>query len=614
MNPQTLLRSLSAHLSVHLPSATFHPNGFPNPPLSVEEFEGKDWRAFLVQDWYLLGKNEHWREPIPESAEKTIDIQWTFLAPPSPATNSLSPTEITAWRGISSAVFPADPNENDFFWLALHIPSHRPVIHLIKHWGSPPPFIQAAWTKTADDLPGSLDSIWLLTDLAGQPVRIDRWIAATTYQKSEFAKIADAIPFQGKKGTGPIATTEPEHALQLPYPMTKNKSAIDRKNNPKKKPDRERKRVRLLAFSIASPCLLLAIFVVLRQQQDPRPPASEALLTRSNAKPDPGELPHRQELPGKSMAESVPRGSDPFEKDKKAAIDAPEESKSGIAVESSSLLISPDLQLLRSAPEASVVPPEPLPLVDMSLVPQVSLATASSRPDPLFSDANKTGGGDAAPPSSSHAHTEEQASRNSDSDLDTSESISSGIKRSFVVHGGVERHRIGTGTTVVSSRATCQVSLLLEELSGQGVTLTPAEPCSLAGNSNQQWVFALEDEAPELVIELVSQPARRWELWIKTGFREHRTAPIFPLHGDQATRSVERLETIVRWSQSERERLQFLIDTGNFSGTDSPWERRRSLQKLEKELERSMDTWKVIERLSLLLIDHAKLEMVLQTQ
>ncbi|XZE36125.1 hypothetical protein SH501x_001680 [Pirellulaceae bacterium SH501] len=632
MNPQTLLRSLSARLSIPIPSSEFKPDGFPTSQFPFEVFDGGGWRAFLVQDWYLLGKTSLWSHSGSGAPEPTVDIQWRSISSPEPNTHSLSighgsdckpkqPSEILAWQGSLKVAFPKDRAENDLFCLAMHIPKHRPIVHLLKHWGTPPRSLQSAWETLANNGSVGLDSIWLLTDLSGRPFRIDEWIAAATNVNAGIDTIADQVACHDRSGPVSDATLDPGFTTKLHHRETKTKSTPDAKNKTKKKRDRSRKRTSLLALSIVSPCLLLAIVVALGQWQSTRTLAPEPSSTprgTPNGNADPVELSDHREFKEDRAVKEIgnvkpdPAESDRLTNDTGSAVIAEDESPAGILSESSTLFISPDLQALSSPNASSLSSQEPPSVAGISLVPMSSLETGSSLLSDLADQGTKATN-DEAEPLGSAAAAAEKANRDSDSAIDTTESMSSGVQRSFVIRGGTERHRIGTGVAVIANQATCQASLRLEDLSDRGVTLTPTEQCMLSGNSAQQWVIALEDESPELVIELVSKPARRWELWINTGVREHRTAPIFLLQSDRAARSVEHIVSVAHWSQAERERLQIAIDSGNTRGPNSPWQRQRSLQRLEKELERSLEAWKVIERLSLLVFDHAKLEILLKT-
>lgn len=634
MNPQTLLRSLSAHLSIPIPSSEFKPDGFPTSQFPFEEFEERDWRAFLVQDWYLLGKTSLWSHSTSGAPEPTVDIQWRSISSPEPNPPSLSmghgsdckpkqPSEILAWQGSLKVAFPKDRAENDFVCLAMHIPNHRPIVHLLKHWGTPPRSLQTAWATLANNSFVALDSIWLLTDRSGRPFRIDEWIAAATNVNAGIDTIADQVACRDRMGLHADAIMAPHFASKLHHQETKKKSTHHAKNKTKKKRDRPRKRTKLLAASIVSPCLLLAIVVALGRWQITQPIASEpssAPNITSSVNADPGELSDPQAITEIAKAETDRLTPNSLTSDIGSVDNGADESTGGVLIESSPLFLSPDLLRPDSETVASDAHQEPSSMVATSLIPMASLETGSSLPNvPLGIDEEVMVGtdeevmDDEGKSVNDSTDLAEKTTLHSDSAIGETGSLNTGIQRSFVIRGGVERHRIGTAVAVIANQATCQASLRLEDLLDRGVTLTPTEPCMLAGNSAQQWVIALEDESPELVIELVSKPARRWELWIKTGVREHRTAPIFLLQSDRAARTVQHIVNVAHWSQTERERLQIAIDSGNARSPDSPWQRQRNLQRLEKELERSLEAWKVIERLSLLVFDQAKLEILLTT-
>jgi hypothetical protein len=90
---------------------------------------------------------------------------------------------------------------------------------------------------------------------------------------------------------------------------------------------------------------------------------------------------------------------------------------------------------------------------------------------------------------------------------------------------GPERTETKFGRGVVMKRAQCDVRLEMEEEMRQDVVVRPEETQSILGIGHCEYSLAIEDEDPELIVQVWSKPATRWQLAIQYGAR---LAPSLP--------------------------------------------------------------------------------------
>ncbi|MFN7333856.1 MAG: hypothetical protein ACK5TC_02240, partial [bacterium] len=134
---------------------------------------------------------------------------------------------------------------------------------------------------------------------------------------------------------------------------------------------------------------------------------------------------------------------------------------------------------------------------------------------------------------------------------------------------------------------------------------------SIIGNGTISWTIGIEDSDPELVVQLQSKPGRRWDLVVLIGFREEKTQTPRLLAPGKAKNVVHQLIAAKQSLLRLLEQNQIARDSGVRSSVDL-YDQRRQLQRHEKELDKALERWKVIETLSYLVFDQTKLHIKLE--
>lgn len=560
MIPQSLLGSLSAHLPVprSFPSSAlsrFPTDRYPVCQRECEVFEEGTWRGVLIDDWYLLGRITDWEQAGQEGQDAASHIDWTRSRKVEPLFHSqASPTAIDEkTNGIESWQGTPKPRDGD------EVEPTEPrwiVIHARSL--RPVPYLIKHWGTPPDPV----QEDWRRqTGTSETPLR-SIWILSAP----------DGVLYRLEDSNG-HASSRPTSTPKL---LRETPLAVHPKNTGKRTKKKAVPRVGnpgLLAGALVAVAVLLGVMLWIGRDSTT-------------------EGPKHSESGGESGREA----------EFLAGTETLESPEVLVLLEDEPLAAQPVEPVLEAGGPLNV-PPIELPVVDLAPFSTTARESSSRVGLETIEEGNEFAKLDDAT----------NLDAESESELQATDSVTHGIRKTFLVSGGLARHRIGTGSSVVSTRATCLASLTLSDVSDSGITIHPSDSCLLVGESEQQWVVALEEEAPELVLALASRPARRWELFIKTGVREHRNAPTYWLHAGQANRVVDQMAVAKRSADGELSRIQSMLDSGQATGPFNLRQRRRQLQQLDKELERSIEVWKVVERLSLIVLDQAQLEVMLQS-
>ncbi|XZE18121.1 hypothetical protein SH449x_003405 [Pirellulaceae bacterium SH449] len=160
-----------------------------------------------------------------------------------------------------------------------------------------------------------------------------------------------------------------------------------------------------------------------------------------------------------------------------------------------------------------------------------------------------------------------------------------------------KRERVNFGFNVPPKEAGWSVQLDVDEPFPKSFVFAPDDVTSMVGPGKASWVLGLEDEEPELIVEMTVKPGRRWELLWQVGYRETRAAPARLIGPDDARRVLSQLVSaksfvgrMLLQNQAARDaRLRGPIDLT---------EQRRQLERQDREIEQAINRWKTIDEIS----------------
>jgi hypothetical protein len=117
----------------------------------------------------------------------------------------------------------------------------------------------------------------------------------------------------------------------------------------------------------------------------------------------------------------------------------------------------------------------------------------------------------------------------------------------------------------------------------------------------------LEDEDPELIVEIVAKPGRRWELFGKLDFVNLVMFPQDFLVQTMPRVSKRQLVSAKSFVGRMLTQNQVARDSG-VRGPVDLFEQRRQLQRQDRELEQAIEKWKTIESLSRVVFQQTQVE------
>jgi hypothetical protein len=183
------------------------------------------------------------------------------------------------------------------------------------------------------------------------------------------------------------------------------------------------------------------------------------------------------------------------------------------------------------------------------------------------------------------------------------------LQLNLALENSIQRKSVSGPTPIATRNAFCRVKLAFHEPPDLSLVVEPKNEQEIEGRGSARWRIGVEDEEPELVVEIGSTPGRKWELLTQVAFRENRTTqPRLLRSGDAKNVIRQLLDAKLRvaqwldWNQAARD--------ANVPRTAGDlYDQRRLLQSRSKQLDQSLETWKILEKLSYALFDHAQLQV-----
>ncbi len=168
------------------------------------------------------------------------------------------------------------------------------------------------------------------------------------------------------------------------------------------------------------------------------------------------------------------------------------------------------------------------------------------------------------------------------------------LERPLKLRAAKGKETVAVGAFVLAKACRCEIKLKLME----SVVVEPMEVVTIEGNGNATWKIAIEDEDPELIVEIASKPGARWQLMSSVWLREVRGAMPILIGPRQAQHVGNQLIDYRQWINASIEALRNArSNSRGRSNIDFPSEIKK-LERQEREAEKAIDRWKVIARLS----------------
>jgi hypothetical protein len=168
------------------------------------------------------------------------------------------------------------------------------------------------------------------------------------------------------------------------------------------------------------------------------------------------------------------------------------------------------------------------------------------------------------------------------------------LERPIKLRAAVSNETVAVGKFVLAKACRCDITFKV----ASDLVIEPIETVTIEGVGRARWKIAMEDEEPELLIEIASKPGARWQIVASVGLRESRNAAPILIGPRQAQNVGNRLVEYRQWIRASIEALRSAKSNNrgrsnfDFSGEI------KKLELQDSEAEKAIDRLKVIERLS----------------
>ena len=168
------------------------------------------------------------------------------------------------------------------------------------------------------------------------------------------------------------------------------------------------------------------------------------------------------------------------------------------------------------------------------------------------------------------------------------------LERPLKLQAAKGKETVAVGAFVLTKACRCEIELKL----GENVVVEPMEVVTIEGIGKASWKIAIEDEDPELMVEIESKPGARWQLISSVWLREVRGAVPILIGPRQAQHVGNRLIDYRQWINASVEALRNARSNSHGRSNIDFQGEIKKLERQEREAEKAIDRWKVIARLS----------------
>ena len=157
------------------------------------------------------------------------------------------------------------------------------------------------------------------------------------------------------------------------------------------------------------------------------------------------------------------------------------------------------------------------------------------------------------------------------------------------------------GKPVLAKTGICEIEWKIADK----VVIEPSQKVLIEGNAKASWRIAIEDEDPELVVEIASKPGSRWQIVTTIGLREGPNS-IPMLIGPRDAQNVSlRLIEYHQWLVQDIESLRWARSNSRSNSRANFRERMyidwtgeiRRLEIQKRDADKAIDRWRVVARL-----------------
>lgn len=155
------------------------------------------------------------------------------------------------------------------------------------------------------------------------------------------------------------------------------------------------------------------------------------------------------------------------------------------------------------------------------------------------------------------------------------------------------------GHRVQPKQCRCEVKLKLSK----ELVVEPTEQVSIEGVDKASWKIAMEDEEPELILEISSKPGSRWQISTAVGLRVTSASEPIMLSPRDAQTVCNRLIDYHQWISNSIAALENAKANLRSKSRIDFYGEIKKLERQQRDVDKAMAQWKTIARLSHLFFD-----------
>ena len=162
-----------------------------------------------------------------------------------------------------------------------------------------------------------------------------------------------------------------------------------------------------------------------------------------------------------------------------------------------------------------------------------------------------------------------------------------------------KKELIFIGHRVQPKQCRCEVKLKLSK----ELVVEPTEQVSIAGVDKASWKIAMEDEEPELILEISSKPGSRWQISTAVGLRVTSASVPIMLSARDAQTVCNRLIDYHQWISNSIAALENAKANLRSKSRIDFFGEIKKLERQQRDVDKAIAQWKTIARLSHLFFD-----------